>query len=101
MVQLTGDFFTSLEVIALCFLPGAQAVPADPVHATSGCRIRRVVMYQASPPLAGFLHAAPGARAISVVNVIPYPDHVKRNEAELAAWQNGRTDTDSGQSGAL
>ncbi len=39
MVQLTGDFVTSLGMIAIRFIQGAQAIPNDPFHALSARRV--------------------------------------------------------------
>jgi hypothetical protein len=86
MVQLTGDFVTRLEMIAIRFVPGAQAIPTASVQALSACRVRRVdVANTRSPPLVGFLHVVPSDRTISFVNVLPCADHSECNEAELQA----------------
>jgi hypothetical protein len=86
MVQLIGDFIVSLEMIAIRFVPGAQAIPTDSPQALSACRVRRAdVANTKSPPLVGFLHVALNDCNISVVDVLA--DHNECNKTKLQAGQ--------------
>jgi len=55
MVQLAGNFFASLGMIAIRFILGAQAIPTDPVYTLSACWIRwvDVIGKYEKPPIGG------------------------------------------------